>query len=156
MDDELEDGRQRGTGADPPPGGDTGDTGDDGDAGGATDFDEEAFFRQMKLYILPSILVFVLGVTFAATAFTLEFTKFAPLLEELVALPKPVVDTAPPGSEIAAMKVQAAKFPPLLLTLKLVGIASILTGIFVLLFVIIQALKIMPVRLGLLLSELDS
>ena len=110
-------------------------------------FDEEAFFNKIKIVVLIAYLFLLVGVVFHVTAFTLEFTKFTPLLDDVAGLPKAEVDNAPVGSELSMKKIEIAKFPPKLMTLKLVGVGSILTGIFLLLFVIIQALKIMPVRL---------
>ena len=104
--------------------------------------------NRMKTFILVAVLFVVIGFVLQVSAFTLEFTQFAPLLENLAPLQKSVVDEADPTSEIAMWKTEAAKFPPKLMTFKLVGIGSILIGIFITLFVIVQALKIMPIRLG--------
>lgn len=117
------------------------------------EFDEEAFLNKMKAIILTGVLFLVLGVVFQITAFTLEFTQFAPLLDNLAGLPKSIADEAPVGSEISQWKIEVAKFPPKLMTLKLVGVGSILTGIFLTLFVITQALRVMPIRLGKVIRE---
>ncbi len=110
-------------------------------------FDEEAFFNKIKAVVLLAFLFLIVGIVFHVTAFTLEFKSFVPLLNDVAGLPKAEVDNAPVGSDLSLKKIEIAKFPPKLMTLKLVGVGSILTGIFLLLFVIIQALKIMPVRL---------
>lgn len=119
------------------------------------EFDEEAFITRMKGITLLGILFLSIGIVFHVTAFTLEFTQFAPLLDKLAGLPKSQIDEATVGSEISMWKIEAAKFPPKLMTLKLVGVASILTGIFLALFVITQALRFMPLRLKKLALELQ-
>lgn len=119
----------------------------------AQEFDEESFMTKMKAIVLAGVLFLVIGIAFQITAFTLEFTKFTPLLDKLAGLPKSVADEAPVGSEISQWKIDAAKFPAKLMTLKLVGVGSILTGIFLILFVITQALRIMPIRLGKVIKE---
>ena len=116
-------------------------------------FNEEAFFGKIKAMMMLAVLFVVIGTTLQISAFSLEFNEFAPLLDNLKPLQKSVVDEADPSSEIAQWKTEAAKFPPKLMTFKLVGIGSILVGIFLTLFVIVQALKIMPVRLAILLSK---
>jgi hypothetical protein len=93
------------------------------------ELDEEAFFRKAKMLILLAMLFLITGIVLQSTAFNLEFTEFTPILEELKPLQKSVVDNADPNSRIAMLKTEAAKFPPKLLTFKLVGVGSILTGI---------------------------
>jgi len=117
------------------------------------EFDEEDFFRKAKMLILIALLFMLTGVFLQSTAFNLEFKEFTPVLEELKPLQKSVVDNADPSSRIAMLKTEAAKFPAKLLTFKLVGIGAILTGIWILLFVILQALKIMPLRLAKVIEE---
>jgi len=117
------------------------------------DFDEEDFFRKAKMLILIALLFMLTGVFLQSTAFNLEFKEFTPILEELKPLQKSVVDNADPSSRIAMLKTEAAKFPAKLLTFKLVGVGAILTGIWILLFVILQALKIMPLRLAMVIEE---
>lgn len=114
----------------------------------AQEFDEESFMNMMKGVVLTGFLFLLVGTALQVTAFTLEFRQFVPLLDQLAGLPKEVADNAPLGSEISNWKIEAAKFPPKLMTLKLVGVGSILTGIFLLLFVITQGLRVMPIRLG--------
>ena len=57
-------------------------------------------------------------------------------------------DTAEAGSELNEDLVQIVNAPSELLRLKLVGVGKILTGIFIILFGILIALIMMPVRLG--------
>ncbi len=114
----------------------------------AKEFDVEVFMNKMKMVVLIGILFAFIGLVLHVTAFTLEFTQFAPLLDNLAGLPKSIADEAPVGSEISDWKIEAAKFPPKLMTFKLVGVGSILIGIFLTLFVIVQVLRVMPIRLG--------
>ena len=111
-------------------------------------FDEERTMQKLKAAILVSFIFLIIGMTLQLTAFHQEFTEFAPMLDQIAGLPKAQLDTAPVGSEISNLKIEVAKFPPKLMTFKLVGMGNILTGIFILLFVIIQALKMMPIRLA--------
>ncbi|MBI2664649.1 hypothetical protein HYX10_04915 [Candidatus Woesearchaeota archaeon] len=62
-------------------------------------------------------------------------------------------DAAPAGSDLNARLVEISQLPSELLRLKLVGVGKILTGIYVLLFGILVALIMMPVRLGRLLNK---
>ena len=113
------------------------------------EFNEEAFFRKIKAVILLAFLFLLVGIVLHVTAFSLEFGKFAPLLDDYYGQhSKAERDSAAAGSELALEQAEITKFPPKLMTFKLVGMGSILTGIFLLLFIIIQALKIMPIRLG--------
>jgi len=118
------------------------------------EFNEEAFFSKIKAVVLLAFLFLLVGVVLQVTSFSLEFSKFAPLLDDYYGQhSKAERDSAPAGSELALQQAEITKFPPKLMTFKLVGIGSILTGIFLLLFIIIQALKIMPIRLGKLLKK---
>jgi uncharacterized membrane protein YccF (DUF307 family) len=119
-----------------------------------SEFDEKSFQKKMKTLETIALLLLILGVALQSNAFRLEFTEFTPILEELIPIQKPLVDEADPGSRLAMLKTEAAKFPPKLMTFKLVGIGSILTGIWILLFGIIQALKEMPVRAKMFLTQI--
>ena len=104
--------------------------------------------------ILVGMLFVFIGLVLQVTAFTLEFTQFAPLLDDYLGQhSKAERDDAAAGSELALMQAEIAKFPPKLMTFKLVGIGSILIGIFLSLFSILQALKLMPVRLGMIIKK---
>jgi hypothetical protein len=110
------------------------------------EYDEAGFQKNMRMLEIIAFLLLLTGITLQSNAFRLEFTEFAPLLDELMPIQAPLIDEADPGSRLAMLKTEAAKFPPKLMTFKLVGIGSILTGIWILLFGIIQALKEMPPR----------
>lgn len=59
---------------------------------------------------------------------------------------KSIRDAAAPGSDLVAQLVEIQQTPSELLRLKLVGVGKILTGIFILLFGILVALMVMPIR----------
>ncbi|MBI2342635.1 MAG: hypothetical protein HYU98_07900 [Deltaproteobacteria bacterium] len=120
------------------------------------EFDEDAFMNKMKALVLAGILFIMIGAVLQVSAFILEFTKFTPILDELMPLQKSVADNADPASRIAMLKTEAAKFPPKLMTFKLVGIGSILMGVFIMLLVIVQALRVMPLRISKVLRELQA
>ena len=112
-------------------------------------FNEEDFMNKLKVVMLVSFLFLLGGIVLQVTAFTLEFTQFAPMLDDHFGEHTKIErDSAAAGSALAIQQAEIAKFPPKLMTFKLVGVGSILTGIFLLLFVIVQALKIMPIRLA--------
>jgi len=119
----------------------------------AAEFDEAGFQKKIKMLQTVAFILLFIGVAFHLTVFRLEFTEFAPLLDELAPIQKPIVDEADPSSHLAKLKTEAAKFPPKLMTFKLVGIGSILAGIWILLFGIIQALKEMPTRAKMFLKQ---
>lgn len=77
-----------------------------------------------------------------------EEAKFHTLQSEYFLLAKSERDAAAEGSELNKKLVQIQQYPSTLLELKLVGVGKILTGIFVLLFGILIALIMMPIRLG--------
>lgn len=66
---------------------------------------------------------------------------------------KAVRDGAESNSQLTQQLVEIQNFPSELLRLKLVGVGRILTGIFVLLFGILIALIVMPVRLGMYIRQ---
>ncbi|MBI4392760.1 MAG: hypothetical protein HY556_03045 [Euryarchaeota archaeon] len=104
--------------------------------------------NKMKAVIMLGFLFLLIGLVMQATALSLEFNQFAPLLDKYAGIPKNEFDNAPLGSDISDAKIEIAKFPPKLFTLKLVGIGMILVGIFLNLFVITQGLRVMPLRLS--------
>ncbi|MBI4091836.1 MAG: hypothetical protein HY427_01375, partial [Candidatus Levybacteria bacterium] len=99
-------------------------------------------------------IIMIVGVIFAGIGVqmhqrvTVEEAKFHVLQSEYFIQSKEVRDAAETGSELNSQLVQIQNYPSELLRLKLVGVGNILTGIFVLLFGILIALIMMPVRLG--------
>jgi hypothetical protein len=112
--------------------------------------DEQAqrmkFMSNMMLFI--ATLFVLLGIILHITTWIQEFTVFAPLQEEYWTVDKVIRDAAPAGSELANQLADIQKFGPRLMTFKLVGIGSILVGIWMALFVIAQRLGMMPMRLA--------
>jgi len=68
--------------------------------------------------------------------------------EQYWSIDKVTRDAAPANSELANQLVEIKNTPSDLLRLKLVGVGRILTGIYILLFGILIALMVMPVRLS--------
>ncbi|MBI2463390.1 hypothetical protein HYV57_00340 [Candidatus Peregrinibacteria bacterium] len=79
---------------------------------------------------------------------TVEEAKFHQLQADYFVLSKATREVAPDNSELNKQLVQIQNYPSELLRLKLVGVGKILTGIFIILFNILLALIMMPVRLG--------
>lgn len=77
-----------------------------------------------------------------------EEAKFHELQDGYFSQAKATRDAAPTDSQLNQDLVAIHNYPSELLRLKLVGVGKILTGIFILLFAILLALMIMPVRLG--------
>ena len=82
-----------------------------------------------------------------------EEAQFHELQSEYFNQAKSVRDSAEAGSELNQQLVEIKNYPSELLRLKLVGVGKILTGIFVLLFGILIALIMMPVRLGKMINK---
>ena len=74
------------------------------------------------------------------------------LQAEYFGLSKAERDGAETGSALNQNLVMIQQYPSELLRLKLVGIGKILTGIYILLFGILIALIMMPVRLGMIIK----
>lgn len=87
------------------------------------------------------------------TKVSTEEAKFHQLQSNYFTLAKVEREAASTGSELNQNLVQIQNYPSELLRLKLVGVGKILTGIFVLLFGILIALIMMPMRLGKIIKE---
>ena len=74
-------------------------------------------------------------------------------IEEYYSQAKSIRDGATTGSDLNKQLVEIQKAPSQLLTLKLLGVGKILTGIFMILLAILMALVMMPVRLGAFLKK---
>ena len=101
----------------------------------------------MMLIMLVSLIFAVWGVQMHAQINSQEET-FHELNSEYWTLSKAEREVAPTGSELNQQLVEIQNFPSELLRLKLVGVGKILTGIYILLFGILIALIMMPVRLA--------
>lgn len=82
-----------------------------------------------------------------------EEVKFHELQSSYWSQSKQVRDAAETGSQLNQDLVQIKNYPSTLLELKLVGVGKILTGIFIVLFAILIALMMMPVRLAQLIKK---
>jgi len=108
--------------------------------------------RMLPMIVMVAImvisLVFVVqGVTMHVKVAGEEET-FHATLDEYYSLDKATRDSAPADSELNKKLVNIQQSPSELLKLKLVGVGKILTGIFTLLFGILIALIMMPIKLG--------
>lgn len=114
--------------------------------------------KQMMLMVIMAALV-VAGFSFAVQGVamhqrvTTEESAFHALQTGYFTLSKAEREAAATGSELNAKLVQIQNYPSELLRLKLVGVGKILTGIFILLFGILIALVMMPVRLAKMLNK---
>ena len=79
--------------------------------------------------------------------------EFHALQEQYFLIDKATRDSAPAGSDLNKQLVELQQTPSELLRLKLVGVGKILTGIYALLFGILIALMMMPVRMAKLQKE---
>ena len=110
--------------------------------------------------MMPVIMLIMLAIVIGAWIFALQGVdlqnqvdatedQFHELQEDyLVNNTKQERDTAKAGSDLNEQLAEIANTPSELLRLKLVGVGKLLTGIFILLFGILIALVMMPVRLG--------
>jgi len=103
---------------------------------------------KMKMMIIVGLIFALVGIILQVTAVVQEFGTFAPLQESYWSVSKADRDAALSGSELSNQLTEIQKFPPRLMTFKLVGIGSILVGICITLVAILMALKMMPVKLG--------
>lgn len=110
--------------------------------------------KKMMPMILLMLILFISAVFFAWQGVsmhqqvTVEEAKFHQLQADYFILSKATRESAPDNSELNKTLVQIQNYPSELLRLKLVGVGKILTGIFIILFNILLALIMMPVRLG--------
>ena len=114
---------------------------------------------------MKNIMMVVMGLLFVVSLFyavqgvnmhmkiDAEEAKFHELQDGYFSLAKSERDSAGTGSALNADLVEISQYPSELLRLKLVGVGKILTGIYVLLFGILMALIMMPVRLGALINK---
>ncbi|HIE54104.1 MAG TPA: hypothetical protein EYP90_02795 [Chromatiaceae bacterium] len=104
--------------------------------------------RKMKMVMLLGMLFVLLGAAMHVAAVIMEFTQLAPLQEAYWSISEAERGAAPSGSPLTQMRVELEKFPPKLMTLKLVGIGSILIGIFTMLLGLFKAMSAMPMMVA--------
>lgn len=100
------------------------------------------------MILMAVSIVFAVQGVMMHSKVTTEEVKFHRLQADYFSQAKSIRDSAPTNSALNRNLVSIQQYPSTLLQLKLVGVGKILTGIFVLLFGILIALIIMPVRLG--------
>lgn len=100
--------------------------------------------------VIIGTVLWLIGFGMALTAIVVEFTTFKPALEEIAELPKSEWENVAisEDQDLVHTRIIANSYGPMILTLKLVGIAFILSGVFMALLAILQALSMMPVNLG--------
>jgi len=101
----------------------------------------------MMIIMLVSIIFAYQGVNMQGKIAG-EEQKFHDLQANYWIIDKETRDAAEVGSDLNKQLVDIKNYPSTLLELKLVGVGKILTGIYVLLFGILIALIMMPIRLG--------
>ncbi len=114
--------------------------------------DKKPIMLVMMLVMVVSLVFAIWGVSMHAKVST-EEAKFHQLQNKYFSLSKELRDKATTNSDLNKQLVKIKQYPSDLLRLKLVGVGKILTGIYVLLFGILVALIMMPVRLGKLLKK---
>ena len=106
----------------------------------------------MGLIMLISIFYVAQGIGMHSEVDVLE-SEFHALQEQYFLVDKATRDSATTGSDLNKQLVELQQTPSELLRLKLVGVGKILTGIYALLFGILIALMMMPVRMAKLQKE---
>lgn len=116
--------------------------------------DPEKQKNMMKMLLLIGVILWLIGFLMAISALTIEFTTFKPALEQIYELPKATWENADRATnpDLVDLRIIANSYGPMLLTLKLVGIAFILSGVFLSLIAIQKALTMIPVNLGMMLK----
>ena len=105
--------------------------------------------KMVRKVTLIAILFAVIGVGMAWTALIMEQTMLVPMQEDYFANnSKADRDSALAGSDLAKDLAAIEEMKPAILTLKLVGIATVLFGITIALLGILRMLSLMPVGLG--------
>lgn len=117
--------------------------------------------KKMMPMMLVMLILFIASLIFAVQGISMHFkvateeAKFHQLQSDYWSLNKSVRDAAGTDSDLNENLVEIKNFPSELLRLKLVGVGKILTGIFILLFAILIALLVMPVRLGQIIKKIE-
>ncbi|MBI4176116.1 MAG: hypothetical protein HY518_02850, partial [Candidatus Aenigmarchaeota archaeon] len=111
--------------------------------------DPEKAKKKAMMMLKVGMMFMMIGFVMALMALFLEFATLKPALEQIGAVPKSVWEQATLADNAALVNARVVffVFPPMLMTLKLVGIAFILSGIFITLVVIAKGMFAMPDRL---------
>ncbi len=106
----------------------------------------------MMMIMLVSLIFAIQGIVMHANV-SREEANFHNLQSEYYNLDKATRDSAPSNSALSNQLVEIQNYPSELLKLKLVGVGKLLTGIYALLFGILIALVMMPIRLAKIIKE---
>jgi len=106
----------------------------------------------MALIMLVSLVFAAQGILMHMQVNTVE-NQFHDLQGKYWNIDKATRDGAATGSSLNKQLVEIKNTPSELLRLKLVGVGKILIGIYILLFGILMALIMMPVRLGQMINK---
>ena len=105
--------------------------------------------KMVRMIIALAFTFAIIGVGMAWSGLYLEQTKLGPLQEEyFVDHTKAERDSAAAGSDLAQDQADINNLKPTILTLKLVGIATVLFGITIALAGILKMLSLMPIGLS--------
>ena len=110
--------------------------------------------KKMMPMMMVMMLIMIISLLFAYQGINMHTTvnseeaKFHSLQDKYFNVDKATRDSAASNSELTNKLVQIQNYPSELLRLKLVGVGKILTGIYALLFGILIALIMMPIKLG--------
>jgi hypothetical protein len=103
----------------------------------------------IKKVTMIAMVLALIGVGMAWSALIIEQTQLTPLQDEYwTEYTKEERDAAAAGSELAQKKADIENMKPTILTLKLVGISTVLFGIMIALLGILRMLSLMPIGLG--------
>jgi len=106
----------------------------------------------MALIMLVSLVFLMQGVLMHVEVNSVE-SQFHDLQGKYWSIDKATRDGAATGSSLNKQLVEIKNTPSDLLRLKLVGVGKMLTGIYILLFGILIALIMMPIRLGKMINK---
>ncbi len=106
----------------------------------------------MALIMLVSLVFLMQGVLMHVEVDKVE-SQFHDLQGKYWSIDKATRDGAATGSSLNKQLVEIKNTPSDLLRLKLVGVGKMLTGIYILLFGILIALIMMPIRLGKMINK---
>lgn len=101
----------------------------------------------MAILMVVSLIFVIQGISMHQRV-GIEEQKFHEMQASYFIIDKATRDAAPINSDLNKQLVEINNYPSELLRLKLVGVGKILTGIYILLFGILVALIMMPIRLS--------
>ncbi len=107
----------------------------------------------MMMFIMIVAVIFAVQGVLMHAQISPNEARLHQLQKEYFTQQKSLRDSAATGSELNKTLVEIQQTPSDLLRLKLVGVGKMLTGIFVLLFGILIALIMMPIRLGKMINK---